>query len=76
MNKSRKHLRLRYQQLISINTGVQCSTQFIYWMKRNNLSIAEVQYLIRDGWHLEKSPSKSFKLHSAAVYGKAVKELI
>ena len=76
MNKSHKHLRLRYQQLISMNTGVQCSMQFIYWMKRNSLSIAEVRYLINDGWHLEKSPSKSFKLHSAAVYGNAVKELI
>ena len=76
MNQSRKHKKLRYRQLVCLNTGVQCSAQFIYWMNRNNLSMAEARYLINDGWHLEKSPSKSFKLHSAAVYGNAVKELM
>lgn len=76
MNYSRKHKKVAFTKHMQHLTGICCSRQFIYWCGQNNLSVDEIRYLINDGWHLEKSPSKSFKLHSSAVYGKTVKELM
>ena len=52
MNLSRKHNKLRYEQLIAANIGGKCSRQFLKWIQRNNLSIDEIRYLVNDGWHL------------------------
>lgn len=52
MNLSRKHKKLRYEQLIAANIGGKCRRQFLKWILRNNLSIDEIRYLVNDGWHL------------------------
>lgn len=60
MNLSRKHKKLKFEQLFTNVIGIKCSRQFIHWCGQNNLSFDEVRYLINDGWHL---------------YGNSVKEL-
>lgn len=61
MNLSRKHKKLKLEQLFFNVVGIQCSRQFIRWCGQNNLSFDEVRYLINDGWHM---------------YGNSVKELL
>lgn len=61
MNLSRKHKKLKFEQLFFKVVGIKCSRQFISWCGQNNLSFDEVRYLINDGWHL---------------YGNSVKEYI
>lgn len=61
MNLSRKHKKLKFEQLFFKFIGIKCSRQFIRWCGQNNLSFDEIRYLINDGWHL---------------YGNSVKEYI
>lgn len=76
MNLSKKHIKLAIQKDASMIACTPICSRLMYWKKKNRLSYDELAYLVNDGWHLEKNPSKSFKLHSSAVYGKAVKELM
>ena len=61
MNLSRKHKKLKFEQLFFKVVGIKCSRQFIRWCGQHNLSFDEVRYLINDGWHL---------------YGNTVKDMI
>lgn len=73
MNLSRKHKKLKFEQLFFKVVGIKCSRQFISWCGQNNLSFDEVRYLINDGWHLYGNSVKEqfIKSKSAnnSVYG-------
>lgn len=60
MNLSRKHKKLKFEQLFTNVIGIKCSRQFIRWCGQNNLSFDEVRYLINDGWHLYGNSVKEF----------------
>lgn len=60
MNLSRKHKKLKFEQLFFKVVGIKCSRQFIRWCGQNNLSFDEVRYLVNDGWHLYGNTVKDF----------------
>lgn len=67
MNLSRKHKKLKFDQLFTNVIGVKCSRQFIRWCGQNNLSFDEVRYLVNDGWHLYGNTVKDFIFHGKDV---------
>lgn len=73
MNLSRKHKKLKFEQLFFKIVGIKCSRQFIRWCGQNNLSFDEVRYLINDGWHLYGNSVKEQFIRSKSanntVYG-------
>lgn len=73
MNLSRKHKKLKFEQLFFKVVGIKCSRQFIRWCGQNNLSFDEVRYLINDGWHLYGNTVKEqfimSKSANNSVYG-------
>lgn len=67
MNLSRKHKKLKFEQLFFKVVGIKCSRQFIRWCGQNNLSFDEVRYLVNDGWHLYGNTVKDFIFHGKDV---------
>lgn len=63
MNLSRKHKKLKFEQLFTNVIGIKCSRQFIRWCGQNNLSFDEVRYLVNDGWHLYGNTVKDYIFH-------------
>lgn len=68
MNLSRKHKKLKFEQLFTNVIGIKCSRQFIRWCGQNNLSFDEVRYLVNDGWHLYGNSVKDFIFHGKDVF--------
>lgn len=67
MNLSRKHKKLKFEQLFTNVIGIKCSRQFIRWCGQNNLSFDDVRYLVNDGWHLYGNTVKDFIFHGKDV---------
>ena len=63
MNLSKKHKKLKFEQLFFKVFGIKFSRQFIRWCGQNNLTFDEVRYLVNDGWHLYGNTVKDFIFH-------------